>query len=41
VIFGHTHVQFARSVDGIELVNPGSVGLPLDGIAARLSSATL
>ena len=32
VVFGHTHVQFRRvSAAGIELVNPGSVGLPWDG----------
>jgi predicted phosphodiesterase len=33
LLFGHTHVQFRRrAVDGdVELVNPGSVGLPLDG----------
>jgi predicted phosphodiesterase len=32
VVFGHTHVQFVRTTDaGIELVNPGSVGMPLDG----------
>jgi diadenosine tetraphosphatase ApaH/serine/threonine PP2A family protein phosphatase len=32
VVFGHTHVQFRRTTDdGIELVNPGSVGLPFDG----------
>jgi diadenosine tetraphosphatase ApaH/serine/threonine PP2A family protein phosphatase len=32
VVFGHTHLQFRRhSADGIELLNPGSVGLPLDG----------
>ena len=31
VVFGHTHVQFAREAGGIELVNPGSVGLPFDG----------
>jgi len=33
LLFGHTHVQFnrpARSAD-LELVNPGSVGMPLDG----------
>jgi predicted phosphodiesterase len=32
VVFGHTHLQFSR-VGGIgtELVNPGSVGIPLDG----------
>jgi predicted phosphodiesterase len=32
VVFGHTHLQFRRrAADGIELVNPGSVGLPWDG----------
>jgi predicted phosphodiesterase len=33
LVFGHTHLPFARaSVHGeIELVNPGSVGMPLDG----------
>jgi diadenosine tetraphosphatase ApaH/serine/threonine PP2A family protein phosphatase len=32
LIFGHTHVPFMRtSASGIELVNPGSVGIPLDG----------
>jgi diadenosine tetraphosphatase ApaH/serine/threonine PP2A family protein phosphatase len=32
VVFGHTHLQFRRlSLDGIDLVNPGSVGLPFDG----------
>jgi diadenosine tetraphosphatase ApaH/serine/threonine PP2A family protein phosphatase len=32
LVFGHTHVQFMRgSARGIELVNPGSVGLPWDG----------
>ena len=32
VVFGHTHLQFARPGPGrIELVNPGSVGIPLDG----------
>jgi predicted phosphodiesterase len=32
VVFGHTHLQFRRTRDdGIELVNPGSVGMPLDG----------
>jgi diadenosine tetraphosphatase ApaH/serine/threonine PP2A family protein phosphatase len=31
VVFGHSHVQFRRSgPDGTELVNPGSVGMPLD-----------
>ena len=32
VVFGHTHLQFARTTaEGLELVNPGSVGLPFDG----------
>ena len=32
VLFGHTHLPFRRSgVRGIELVNPGSVGMPFDG----------
>jgi predicted phosphodiesterase len=32
LVFGHTHLPFARtSSTGIELVNPGSVGVPLDG----------
>jgi putative phosphoesterase len=32
IVFGHTHLPFWREVpDGVELVNPGSVGIPLDG----------
>jgi diadenosine tetraphosphatase ApaH/serine/threonine PP2A family protein phosphatase len=32
VVFGHTHLQFERQgPGGIHLVNPGSVGMPLDG----------
>jgi predicted phosphodiesterase len=32
IVFGHTHLQFRRTrPDGIELLNPGSVGMPLDG----------
>jgi len=32
LVFGHTHLQFARaSASGIELLNPGSVGMPFDG----------
>jgi diadenosine tetraphosphatase ApaH/serine/threonine PP2A family protein phosphatase len=36
LFFGHTHLQFRRPAadggsDGLELVNPGSVGMPLDG----------
>jgi predicted phosphodiesterase len=33
LVFGHTHLQFQRPAmrEGIELLNPGSVGIPLDG----------
>jgi diadenosine tetraphosphatase ApaH/serine/threonine PP2A family protein phosphatase len=32
LVFGHTHVAFRReAAGGIELVNPGSVGMPFDG----------
>ncbi len=32
VFFGHTHLQFERArPDGTRLVNPGSVGIPMDG----------
>ena len=32
VVFGHTHIAFEREGPaGIELVNPGSVGMPWDG----------
>lgn len=31
IVCGHTHIQFIREVGVIEVVNPGSVGLPLDG----------
>jgi putative phosphoesterase len=31
LIFGHTHLPFQRTANGIELINPGSVGLPYDG----------
>jgi putative phosphoesterase len=31
LLFGHTHVQFRRQAGAVELVNPGSVGVPLDG----------
>lgn len=30
VVCGHTHVQFDRSVDGIRVVNAGSVGAPYE-----------
>jgi predicted phosphodiesterase len=31
LVFGHTHLPFARTTRGIELINPGSVGMPFDG----------
>jgi len=31
LVFGHTHLAFAREARGVELVNPGSVGMPFDG----------
>jgi diadenosine tetraphosphatase ApaH/serine/threonine PP2A family protein phosphatase len=31
LVFGHTHLPFARRHGDIELINPGSVGMPFDG----------
>jgi putative phosphoesterase len=31
VCVGHTHIQFSIQVNGVLVVNPGSVGLPRDG----------
>ncbi len=32
IVFGHSHQQFRRAgPEGTELLNPGSVGMPLDG----------
>jgi predicted phosphodiesterase len=32
LVFGHTHLAFRRQANsGVELVNPGSVGMPFDG----------
>ncbi len=32
IVFGHSHLQFRRpGPAGTELINPGSVGMPLDG----------
>ncbi len=31
VIMGHSHLQFAREVNGVSFINPGSVGRPDDG----------
>ncbi|HHT9127592.1 MAG TPA: metallophosphoesterase family protein, partial [Candidatus Wujingus californicus] len=32
VFIGHTHLPMIREVDGIKIINPGSVGQPRDGI---------
>ena len=31
VVTAHTHVSYERRVDGVLLLNPGSVGLPYEG----------
>ena len=31
VLFGHSHIQFRRTLDGQEFINPGSVGQPRCG----------
>ena len=32
LVFGHTHLPFRRvAAGGVELINPGSVGMPFDG----------
>jgi putative phosphoesterase len=31
VVTAHTHLQFDRHVEGIRLINPGSVGMPYEG----------
>ncbi|MDQ2984667.1 MAG: metallophosphatase family protein [Actinomycetota bacterium] len=31
VVCGHTHHQFDRTVDGVRVVNAGSVGMPFEG----------
>jgi putative phosphoesterase len=33
VVTAHTHVSYERVVDGVRLLNPGSVGLPYEGRA--------
>jgi predicted phosphodiesterase len=32
VVHGHTHVQYERTVAGRRLLNPGSVGIPYEGV---------
>jgi predicted phosphodiesterase len=31
LLCGHVHIQYRRAVAGHEVINPGSVGMPLDG----------
>jgi predicted phosphodiesterase len=31
LVFGHTHLPFQRRSGDVELINPGSVGMPFDG----------
>jgi predicted phosphodiesterase len=31
IVGGHTHVQFSRAIGVLQIVNPGSVGMPFDG----------
>jgi predicted phosphodiesterase len=31
LLCGHVHLQYRRRLDGLEVVNPGSVGMPSDG----------
>lgn len=33
IVFGHTHVPYHRTLDGVDFVNTGSVGRPKDGDA--------
>jgi putative phosphoesterase len=37
VLFGHTHVPFCKVIDGITLINPGSVGRPRSRIGASFA----
>jgi diadenosine tetraphosphatase ApaH/serine/threonine PP2A family protein phosphatase len=34
VVCGHTHMQFDRTVDGMRIVNAGSVGMPYGDVGA-------
>ena len=31
LLCGHVHIQYRRPLEGHEVINPGSVGMPLDG----------
>lgn len=32
VVCGHTHIQFEREINGVQIVNAGSVGMPFEGV---------
>ena len=32
IVHGHTHVQYERTVAGCRVLNPGSVGIPYEGV---------
>jgi putative phosphoesterase len=34
VVCGHTHIQFDRRLDGVRIVNAGSIGMPFDEAGA-------
>lgn len=38
IFIGHSHIPFIRNIDGVTLINPGSVGQPRDG-DTRISCA--
>lgn len=41
IVSAHTHVQFDRAAGGVRNVNPGSVGMPYEGVAGRAFWAVL
>jgi diadenosine tetraphosphatase ApaH/serine/threonine PP2A family protein phosphatase len=40
LLCGHVHIQYRRAVAGHDVINPGSVGMPLDGDPRAAWSAT-
>jgi len=37
VLYGHTHVPFYKNIDGLLLINPGSVGRPRSRVGASFA----
>jgi len=37
ILFGHTHVPLHRTIDGMQLINPGSIGRPRSRIGATFA----